>query len=122
VIGSEAEKLNSKQDRFPMFSILVDLILGACRHRRQSMPFTLNNQTYTVCMDCGRGNRIFAGKNGTVLRPVQFESFEVPPSTSCQKTSGPASLGILMPFMSIFNDPRWGVFRSPRGSLKAATL
>jgi hypothetical protein len=51
---SEAEKLNRNQDRFPMFSILVNFLLGACRHGRQSRPFTLDNQTYIVCLDCGK--------------------------------------------------------------------
>jgi len=37
-----------------MFSILVNFLLGACRHRLQSRPFTLDNQTYIVCLDCGR--------------------------------------------------------------------
>jgi RNA polymerase-binding transcription factor DksA len=37
-----------------MSSFLINLLLGACRHRRQSRPFTLGNHTYTVCLDCGK--------------------------------------------------------------------
>jgi hypothetical protein len=49
---SEAEKLDRKRDCFSYVSILVDSLLGACRHRCQSRPFTLENQTYKVCLDC----------------------------------------------------------------------
>ncbi len=30
------------------------LFVMGCRHRHQSRPFTLDNQTYKVCLDCGR--------------------------------------------------------------------
>jgi hypothetical protein len=36
-----------------MGSIVIDLFLGACRHRHQSRPFTLDKQTYRACLDCG---------------------------------------------------------------------
>jgi hypothetical protein len=32
---------------------LINFFLG-CRHRHQSRPFTLDNRTYTVCLDCGK--------------------------------------------------------------------
>jgi hypothetical protein len=36
-----------------MVTFLIEFLLGACRHRHQSRPFTLDNQTYKVCLDCG---------------------------------------------------------------------
>jgi hypothetical protein len=33
---------------------LINFLLGACRHRHQSRPFTLDTQTYKVCLDCGK--------------------------------------------------------------------
>jgi hypothetical protein len=37
-----------------MVTFLIDFLLGTCRHRDQSRPFTLNKRTYTVCLDCGK--------------------------------------------------------------------
>jgi hypothetical protein len=37
-----------------MGTFLIEFLLGACRHRHQSRPFTLDNQTYKVCLDCGK--------------------------------------------------------------------
>jgi hypothetical protein len=37
-----------------MDAFLIDFLLGACRHRHQSRPFTLEKQTYKVCLDCGK--------------------------------------------------------------------
>jgi RNA polymerase-binding transcription factor DksA len=37
-----------------MGALLLEFLLRACRHRRQSRPFTLDNQTYKVCLDCGK--------------------------------------------------------------------
>jgi hypothetical protein len=37
-----------------MDTFLIDFLLGGCRHRHQSRPFTLDNRTYKVCLDCGR--------------------------------------------------------------------
>ena len=37
-----------------MGTFLINFILGACRHRHQSRPFTLDRQTYKVCLDCGK--------------------------------------------------------------------
>jgi hypothetical protein len=37
-----------------MSTFLIDFLLGACRHRHQSRPFTLDNETYKVCLDCGK--------------------------------------------------------------------
>ena len=31
---------------------LIRLFLGGCRHRLQSRVFTLNDETYKVCLDC----------------------------------------------------------------------
>ena len=36
-----------------MGSFLLQFLLG-CRHRPQSRLFTLKNQTYKVCLDCGK--------------------------------------------------------------------
>jgi hypothetical protein len=35
-----------------MGSFLFQLIVG-CRHRNHSRLFTLSNETYKVCLDCG---------------------------------------------------------------------
>jgi hypothetical protein len=51
VVPFDAEKLD--KDTFSMGTFLIDFLLGACRHRHQSRPFTLDNQTYKVCLDCG---------------------------------------------------------------------
>jgi hypothetical protein len=37
-----------------MGKFLLRFFLGGCRHRPQSRPFTLNDQTYKVCLECGR--------------------------------------------------------------------
>jgi hypothetical protein len=37
-----------------MRTSLIGFLLGACRHRQQSRPFTLENDTYKVCLDCGK--------------------------------------------------------------------
>ena len=37
-----------------MGTFLINFLLGACRHGHQSRPFTLDNQTYKVCLDCGK--------------------------------------------------------------------
>jgi hypothetical protein len=37
-----------------MGTFLIRFFLGACRHRHQSRPFTLDTQTYKVCLDCGK--------------------------------------------------------------------
>jgi hypothetical protein len=52
VVPFHAENLN-RGTSF-MGSFLINFLLGACRHRHQSRPFTLNNKTYTVCLDCGK--------------------------------------------------------------------
>jgi RNA polymerase-binding transcription factor DksA len=36
-----------------MGTFLLQFLLG-CRHRSQSRLFTLDNQTYKVCLDCGK--------------------------------------------------------------------
>ena len=35
-----------------LLGFLYDLMFG-CRHGRQTRPFTLEQQTYKVCLDCG---------------------------------------------------------------------
>ena len=35
-----------------VLGFLYDVIFG-CRHGRQTRPFTLEKQTYKVCLDCG---------------------------------------------------------------------
>jgi hypothetical protein len=37
-----------------MGTFLINFLLGACRQCNQSRPFTLDNQTYKVCLDCGK--------------------------------------------------------------------
>jgi hypothetical protein len=36
-----------------VFGFFYELIFG-CRHNRQTRPFTLEAETYKVCLDCGR--------------------------------------------------------------------
>lgn len=36
-----------------MIDACLEYLLG-CFHRNQTRPFTLNNNCYTVCLDCGR--------------------------------------------------------------------
>lgn len=35
-----------------LLEFLYDVMFG-CRHTRQTRPFTLERQTYKVCLDCG---------------------------------------------------------------------
>jgi RNA polymerase-binding transcription factor DksA len=37
-----------------MGTFLINLLVGACSHRHLSRPFTLDNRTYKVCLDCGK--------------------------------------------------------------------
>jgi hypothetical protein len=34
------------------FQSVIEAIFGFCRHNNQSRPFTIEGQTYKVCMDC----------------------------------------------------------------------
>jgi hypothetical protein len=36
-----------------VFGFFYELLFG-CRHNRQTRPFTLEAETYKVCLDCGR--------------------------------------------------------------------
>lgn len=36
-----------------IFNFLYELILG-CSHQHLTRPFTLQNETYKVCLDCGK--------------------------------------------------------------------
>ena len=36
-----------------IFNFLYEILLG-CRHERLTRPFTLQQQTYKVCLDCGK--------------------------------------------------------------------
>lgn len=36
-----------------LLGFIYDVLFG-CRHSRQTRPFTLEQQTYKVCLDCGR--------------------------------------------------------------------
>ena len=36
-----------------IFSFLVDLLFG-CRHTHLSRPFTLEDRSYKICLDCGQ--------------------------------------------------------------------
>jgi hypothetical protein len=49
------EQLLSNGARMNWMSNLLSLVFG-CRHKqdRLSRPFTHGNQTYKVCLDCGR--------------------------------------------------------------------
>jgi hypothetical protein len=37
-----------------MGTFLIQFFLGGCRHGPQSRPFTLDDQTYKVCLQCAR--------------------------------------------------------------------
>ena len=47
-------------------NFLYGLLLG-CRHDRLTRPFTIEQQTYKVCLDCGR--HIFYSTN--TMRPLK---------------------------------------------------
>jgi hypothetical protein len=36
-----------------IYNFILDTILG-CHHRRMTRPFTIEDQCYMVCLDCGR--------------------------------------------------------------------
>jgi hypothetical protein len=36
------------------FQSVFEAIFGFCRHNNQSRPFTIEGQTYKVCMDCSQ--------------------------------------------------------------------
>ena len=36
-----------------IFNFLYEILLG-CRHDRLTRPFTIQQQTYKVCLDCGK--------------------------------------------------------------------
>jgi hypothetical protein len=36
-----------------IFAFFYEILLG-CRHDKLTRPFTLENQTYKVCLDCGK--------------------------------------------------------------------
>jgi hypothetical protein len=36
-----------------IFNFLYEILLG-CRHDRLTRPFTIEQQTYKVCLDCGK--------------------------------------------------------------------
>ncbi|QNI32506.1 hypothetical protein H7849_00275 [Alloacidobacterium dinghuense] len=36
-----------------LFDFLYGILLG-CRHDHQTRPFTIEQQTYKVCLDCGK--------------------------------------------------------------------
>jgi len=36
-----------------IFNFLYEIILG-CSHQHLTRPFTLQNETYKVCLDCGK--------------------------------------------------------------------
>jgi hypothetical protein len=42
------------------FRTIVEAIFGFCRHNSLSRPFTIDGQTYKVCMDCSQ--QIFYSK------------------------------------------------------------
>jgi hypothetical protein len=37
-----------------LFHSVFEAIFGFCRHNNQSRPFTIEGQTYKVCMDCSQ--------------------------------------------------------------------
>jgi hypothetical protein len=37
-----------------MGAFLLRFVLGSCRHLHESRPFTLNGQTYKVCLCCAK--------------------------------------------------------------------
>jgi hypothetical protein len=48
----------------PMFNA----VLGYCRHRTLSRPFTIDKRTYKVCMDCSR--RILYSRDTMLVIPT----------------------------------------------------
>jgi hypothetical protein len=47
------EKRPSMKILQTIFNFLYEILLG-CRHERLTRPFTLQQQTYKVCLDCGK--------------------------------------------------------------------
>lgn len=46
--------MNAISDLFTsVFGFFYEIIFG-CRHSRQTRPFTIEAETYKVCLDCGR--------------------------------------------------------------------
>ncbi len=46
--------MNFVSDLFTsVFGFFYEIIFG-CRHSRQTRPFTIEAETYKVCLDCGR--------------------------------------------------------------------
>ena len=74
-----------------VFNFLYGILLG-CRHDRLTRPFTIEQQTYKVCLDCGK--RVFYSAdtmrplNGRELRRLQAVysgALKVVPSVSATK-------------------------------------
>jgi hypothetical protein len=66
-----------------MGTSLIAFLLGACCHRHQSRPFTLDNQTYTVCLNCGE-------KIGYSLENMAPLSLRERRQLKMQKANGPS--------------------------------
>lgn len=56
--GSTTSSRSQRRGAFSMnwiinlFHSLIEAVFGFCSHRNQSRPFTIDGQTYKVCMDC----------------------------------------------------------------------
>ncbi|HSY71348.1 MAG TPA: hypothetical protein VK798_03870 [Alloacidobacterium sp.] len=69
-----------------IFNFLYEILLG-CRHDRLTRPFTLQQQTYKVCLDCGKHvfystdtMRPLSGRELRRLRAMQASELKVLPA------------------------------------------
>ncbi len=74
-----------------VFDFLYGILLG-CRHDRLTRPFTIEQQTYKVCLDCGKHvfyspdtMRPLSGRELRRMHAVQSVELKVVPAAS---TSG----------------------------------
>ncbi len=70
-----------------IFNFLYEILLG-CRHDRQTRPFTIEQQTYKVCLECGKHiyysadtMRPLSGRELRRMHVVQSGELKVMPAT-----------------------------------------
>jgi hypothetical protein len=71
-----------------IFNFLYEIFLG-CRHDRLTRPFTIQQQTYKVCLDCGKhvfysadAMRPLSGREARRVRAMQASELKVVPVAS----------------------------------------
>jgi len=61
------EVLNEGEIRTDEPTALDDAVCLVCHHRHRSRVFTINEQTYKVCLDCGHEFRLPDASLGTSI-------------------------------------------------------